>query len=199
MTLQSLFSLMRLTATDPQAGARRVIALDLPLQAWWQVLAVVVIAEVLLINLLMAEAAGLHPAMLLLYGNPVVHAGLQFVLVAVAAGALLRVGRAMGGRADWPAVLAVTVWSQLVLLAVQVAQIALSVVLPPLAGLLGLAVLLYMMWFVVELIVALHGFQSRLKVLLGVIGVSVGLIIAGSFLASIVFILLGLDIPASPQ
>ena len=56
------------------------------------------------------------------------------------------------------------------LLLVQAAQLVLSLILPGVAGILGLASIVLFLWLTVQFTKALHGFRSSAKVALGLIG-----------------------------
>jgi hypothetical protein len=191
VTLHSLFSLLRLSAADPQDGARRVIGLDLPPPVWWQALVVVVIASVILTEIATLAVPSPGGMMEMFRLNPVMAAGVQFALLWVMVHALHRIGRAFGGTGGFEGSVAVIVWLQAMLVALQAVQLVVLLLLPPLAGLIGLAGIVLFFWVLTGFVMALHGFASRGLVLVGIVGSFIGIVVALSLVLAMLGITLG--------
>ena len=71
---------------------------------------------------------------------------------------------------------------------------ALSLILPGVAGLLGLAAVVLFLWLTVQFTKALHGFRNSVKVALGLLGTA---FVAG-FVLSLIAAALGI-LPEMPQ
>jgi hypothetical protein len=100
---------------------------------------------------------------------PIVGASLQLGVMAVVVLATALIGRQFGGRGSIPAALTMIVWLNVVLLVIQLAQIAALLVAPPVASLLAFATLFWLIWAFASFVTELHGFSNPLKVLGGVI------------------------------
>ncbi|KTF07440.1 Cytochrome c-type protein, partial [marine sediment metagenome] len=103
-------------------------------------------------------------------------------------------GRMFGGHGRFEDALLLTVWIEVMLLVVQLAQIVLSLALPGLAGILGIIAVALFLWLTVQFTKALHGFTSGPKVLL----VMFGTLLVMGFVLSFFMAALGL-MPEMPQ
>ena len=126
--------------------------------------------------------------------QPLVLAGMQLVAIVLGAGLMAGVGRMFGGHGRFEDALLLTVWIEVMLLVVQLAQIVLSLALPGLAGILGIIAVALFLWLTVQFTKALHGFTSGPKVLL----VMFGTLLVMGFVLSFFMAALGL-MPEMPQ
>ncbi len=166
--LRLFAELLRLTFADPRAGARRVLALGLPVVTRWQALALVVAFSVLF-SQVAARLVGAEDALAGLGASPLV-AFLVLAGFSVAmAGAIHVVGRAFGGRGRLADALLLVVWLHAVGFALQLAQIVLLLILPPLSPLVVLAGIVALFWLLTGFVAELHGFRSRLQVLVMIV------------------------------
>ncbi|WP_347139571.1 YIP1 family protein [Paracoccus sp. SSK6] len=197
MSFDDFKTLVGLSFRDPQGTARLLIGQNWPLQARWMALLAAVSISALLASL--AAAIFAAPAedgvqVVMLSQQPMVFAVMQIGAIVLAAGLMSGVGRMFGGTGRFEDALLLTVWIEVLLLLVQAVQLVLSLVLPVVAGLLGVAATALFLWLTVHFTKALHGFQSLLKVTLGLIGTA----IAAGFVLSLLAAALGI-MPEMPQ
>ncbi len=193
VTGADLVGLVRLSLADPVAAGRRVLALALPRPVLWQALVLVSCLSVVLTELAGLVAPAAAPGFLAaLSANPIAAALLQGVVLLAMVHATWAIGRAFGGRGDLDGSLHVVIWMQALLIMLQLLQLVALVVLPPLAALVGLAGIVLFFWLFSGLVMALHGFASRARVIFGIIASFVALV----FAASLVLAVLGIPLLA---
>ena len=188
MTSRDILLILRLTLRQPRHAARVVIGWPLSMGERWGILALLALGSTLSAEVFVAlapEAA--DPAMTLVLANPVIFAALQFGGLVLMAGLIFGIGRQFGGSGSFVGGLAILGWMQAILLGLQLAQIVALVILPPLAVVIGLASLGLSLWLMPSFIAELHGFRSAFKTFLGMIGASVGLVVALSVVLVVVF------------
>ncbi len=188
--LASLGGLVRLalrTIREPRATFADLRALNLPRDALWQAMVLVVVVSVLLaeaVNLLLAAIMPATTAGMPILG-PFAFGGIQLAMLVLSVVLIDRIGRLMGGRGDLEgAILAVT-WLQFIMICLQVVQSAALVIFPfgaALIVLLGIALFLYLLTaFVAEL----HGFPSMGRTFAMILFVFMGVALGLSFLLSL--------------
>ena len=165
MTRNDLVILTRNSVRDPALAVRQLQALDLPMPARWMALLLVVVLSAILGTL----AARMFPALAegglgIPVLSPMARVILQTAGMVLTAWLIAVVGRAFGGRGDFPDALLVVIWLEFLLLSAQSAQILLMLVFPFLGSLLGIGALLLVVWLTVQMIKALHGFSSAVLV-----------------------------------
>ena len=181
-SLPMLGTLVRDSLTRPRQTIRTVLDLRLPPALLWEVLVLVaVLGDLLVWGGLALTSPGRSVLTAPGMPGPLFMAALQLVLMIGAIYAIDRVGRLFGGTGDFAGALAVMVWLQVVMLALQLGQFVLYLIAPPVADLLGIALFAVMFWLISNFIAELHGFRSLVAVLLGVILGIVGLVVALSF------------------
>ncbi|MFA7433996.1 MAG: Yip1 family protein [Gemmobacter sp.] len=192
-TLASLRTLVRQTVTDPRAGARQLMTLGLPVQARWTGLILVAVISALLFYAglppsAIERAAEQEIAVPLVFRSPFVTAGVQTAVMVVMAFAVWWVGMRFGGRGRFEDGLLLVVWLQFVLVCVQLVQLLAAVLVPPLAGLIGLAALVLFLWLLTNFVAELHGFDSLGKVFFGIMltafAIAFGLAVVMSFIGA---------------
>ncbi|WP_295044919.1 YIP1 family protein [uncultured Paracoccus sp.] len=191
MNFDDFKALVGLSFTDPQAAARLLMAQGWPVSARWMALIAAVSVSALLAFLAAVVVSSPNPEgtqVVVLSRQPLVLAGMQLVAIVFAAGLMSGVGRLFGGHGRFEDALLLTVWIEVLLLLIQVVQLVLSLVLPGVAGLLGLAAIALFLWLTVQFTKALHGFDSTIKVALGLIGTA---LVAG-FALSLIAAALGI-------
>lgn len=187
MTFADFKPVLGLTFRNPEAAARALIAAGLPMQArWMAALLTVSLSAILamLSALIFGMTPGDLPPMLAALYSPLAMAGVQFCAIILAAGLMTSVGRLFGGVGRFEDALLLTVWIEMMLLLVQVVQLVASVILPPVAGLLGIVSIVLFLWLTVHFVKALHGFRNVLLVFLSLIGTAFAIGFALSFLAA---------------
>lgn len=169
-TLAGLLQAARFTVQDPRAGARALLAMRLPMQVRWLAFGLVVTGSSLLtVIAVRLSPSGDDPAVAEVLSQPVGLALMQGVVMLVFAQLMARVGQLAGGRGGFADALLLLTWVQIILILLQIAQVAIELVLPPAADALGLLGLGLMMWLVTHFTTELHGFTSPRTVFLGVI------------------------------
>ena len=91
-----------------------------------------------------------------------------------------------GGRGSLANALLLVAWFQVILLVVVLALTALGLILPPAAGLLALALPVLVGWMLTQFVMELHGFTSAWRVLFGILGGYVAVVIALSLVLAAV-------------
>lgn len=199
MTFEEFRTLIGQSLRDPDGAARTLIAQNWPVSARWMALVAAVsvsavlawIATVIFAPPPAAEEAGEG---VMLMAQPMVLAALQMGAILLGAGLMTGVGRLFGGTGRFEDALLLTVWIEVLLLIVQIAQLALALVTPALASLVSIGALVMFLWLTVHFTRALHGFRSGFKVFLGVLGT----IILAGFALSLIAASLGLLPEAAP-
>jgi hypothetical protein len=181
-----LIDLVTQSAREPEAGARAVIALNPPLQARWMLLALAVVAGVVLSYVLpvLTGRAGTAP-------SPFMAVLLQGATNVAAIILITRIGRALGGVGRYEDTLLLVGWLQALMAALQGVQLLAVLVLPPFALLVMMLSVVAFFWLLTGFICALHGFESKVMVLLGVFAT----IFAVAMVVAFVLIVLGIPIP----
>ncbi|MGC9370947.1 MAG: Yip1 family protein [Paracoccaceae bacterium] len=191
-TLTSFLILARDTVRDPKAGARRVLSLPLPPRAAWDGLALVLVLSLILgyltTMLLGAPADPLLPG---LAPSPLLAAVIQGGSLLVMIGAIHGVGRMMGGTGTLEGAVRLTAWLQFIMLLLQVAQAVFLLVLPGVAGLIGLLSIVLMLWLLTNFIAVLHGFRSLVAVFMMILATTFAL----SFVLIFLLALFGVSLP----
>lgn len=196
MTVDDLKALARQTLRNPEAAAHWLIAQGWPMQVRWMalVLAVSLSGVLAFVSTLLFPVPEGEAAMLPIAGQPLVLAGMQLSAIVLGAGLMAGVGRLFGGHGRFEDALLLAVWIEAMLLVVQVVQIVVSLILPPLAGMLGIIAIALFLWLTVQFTKALHGFTSGPKVLF----VMFATLMVMGFVLSFVMAALGL-MPEMPQ
>jgi hypothetical protein len=122
---------------------------------------------------------------------PIVTGVIQLILLVIVIVAQHMIGRAMGGTGTLPEGILLITWLQFIMVCLQVVQTLALVVLPPLAGLIGIAGLAIFLWLLTHFIAALHGFKSLAQVFVMVLVSAFGL----AFVLSILLTMAGVTMP----
>lgn len=163
-------TLAQLTLQDPRQAARMLMAEGVPMRARSAGLLLVAVVSALLASLQVGTSPqDLDPFTAFMLASPFRAAVVQWLFLALTVVLIHRVGRAFDGRGSFPDALLVVVWLQLLTLALQLLQLAASVIAPPLTGLIGLGGFVLFLWLMTAFIAELHGFRSRGLVFLGMI------------------------------
>lgn len=155
---------------SPREAARAVLALglsrDLLIQAAAAITSLAVILSYLAVVVRPGDVDQVSAAIL---ANPLLGAAVQFGIILIVAVVTARVGVMFGGRGDLDGALTIIVWLNAMLVLIQSVQLAALIFLPPLAALIALATVIWLLWALANFVTELHGFQSPLLVLGGVI------------------------------
>lgn len=177
-------ALLRETLSQPRAAARRVLALNLPMQSRWQALALVIVLSVLFGQVSIALMGGAGAGFM---ASPLLSGVVQGGLLLATVFAVHFVGRAFGGRGSFADALVLTAWLQFIMVVVQVLQLLTMVVLPPFAPLLGIIGMVLFLWLLTNFVAELHGFASHGKVFAAILATGFAL----AFVASLVLVPMG--------
>ncbi|MDN5788856.1 YIP1 family protein, partial [Pseudorhodobacter sp.] len=128
-------------------------------------------------------ASGVGPAM----ASPVRTAILQWAVLLISVHAVHRLGRMRGGTGTLNEAVILLAWLQFVLLCVQVAQIVMQVIVPPLADILGVAGLVLFLWLLTNFVAELHGFRSLALVFVGILVAVVVLAVVLAIVLTLIF------------
>lgn len=185
MTAERLLALLRETFRDPRGAARLVLQTGLSMQARWMALALMAVGSALLTHIGMAMMmAGDELGATLAMPQPVATALSQLMVLVLSAALATWVGRWRGGKGSFPDALLLIVWLQFVLLALQVVQMVLMLLLPPLGMFVGYAAVGIFFWLLTCFVAELHAFRSLGLTFLGVITT---VILAAFVLAILIF------------
>lgn len=165
LNVAAVSALVRLTLIRPREAAARLIALGVPDDARWLGFVIVVVLSVLLGQasvLLMEDGEAMGGGLLFM-------AMFQTSILLGLVVAVQGVGRALGGKGNFPDTLLLLAWLQFVMVVVQFVQIVVLIVIPPMFGLITLLALAVFMWLLTNFVLVLHGFTSAMKVFVGII------------------------------
>lgn len=171
MTLSSrIGALTRLTLQEPRQAAKALLGEGVPMRARTAGLLLVAVLSALFASLQVgSHLADLDPFSRFMLASPFRAAVFQWMFLALTVILTHRVGRAFGGHGSFADALLVVVWLQLPLLALQVLQLAATLIVPPLAGIIGLGGFALFLWLMTAFVAELHGFRSRGRVFLGLV------------------------------
>lgn len=186
-TLSGLLQAARFTVMNPRAGARAMMDMRLPMSVRWLAFGLVIVGSSLMtVIAVRLSPSGSDPAVLAVLSRPIGLAVMQGVVMLAFAGLMQWVGQKAGGKGSFPDALLLLVWVQVILMLVQVVQIALELLVPAMAELVGLFGLALMLWLVTHFVAELHGFSSLGAVFAGIIGT----VLAAGFVVTVLLITL---------
>lgn len=168
-------ALAQLTLQEPRQAARALLAEGVPMPARTVGLLLVAVLSSLLASLQVgSDLSELDPISQFMLASPFRAAVFQWLFLVLTVILIHRVGRAFGGHGSFPDALLVVVWLQLPLLALQVVQLAATLFVPPLAGIIGLGGFALFLWLMTVFVAELHGFRALGKVFLGIVLTGLG-------------------------
>ncbi len=185
-------ALLRQTLTEPRAAARRLLALDLPLGTVWIVFALVMVLGMILglaMQLIFPVPREIldQAPLLRLQSQPLLAGSIQAGFLSAVAWVMAALGRRFGGGARFDQTLLLVAWMEFVLLVVQVIQILATLIVPPVATLIGFAGFGLFFLLLTTFTAEANGFRSLAAVFMGVL---VSLVLAAT-LAAVFFAFLG--------
>jgi hypothetical protein len=190
LTLNSLLAMAWRTVRNPREGATELLSLGVPREALWPALALVVVLSILfaqVTSLLMTGQAGMGGMPI----GPAATGFIQLLLLVVMVFAIFWIGRAMGGSGSFEEAILLVAWLQFIMVCLQVLQAAALLILPPVAGLIGVAGLVLFLWLLTNFIAVLHGFSSLVQVFIMILVAAFGI----AFGLSIILTLIGVTVP----
>ncbi len=184
-------ALLRETLASPRIALRRILSMELPAWVGTVGLLLTSICSAVLLHLIVLNLGGEEREMVALtLGGPFVTAVVQFVLLLLAAQLLYRVGRWRGGHGTLAQSVLAIAWLQVVMFLLQLVQIALLLILPPLGIAAGYVSLVIFFWLVSNFTAEVHGFQSLPAVLAGIVITLFAALLVLSLVISLVLSLL---------
>lgn len=175
----SLLSMIRESVTEPQETAHRLLALRPRTAVVVQAAVLVAVLDALILGLLGGGALMMPTPEGQLALSPFFHVAVLLASLILSAGALQVGGQILGGKGRFAEALLLVVWLEILTLAIQLATLLASLVLPPLGALIGVLGLAVLLWCVVHFARALHGFagygRTIAALLLGAIVVILGM------------------------
>jgi len=170
--------------------------LNLSRDELWVALGAVTLLGVLMAELMLRMLIGGELQPMFTFGTqPLVTALIQLGVLAVLVLAVHWGGRMLGGKGTMSDAILAVVWLQFIMALLQAAQLIAVVILPPIAGLLGIAGLGLFFWLLTGFVAELHGFRSRGKVFLGVLLALIAVAVALVFILT----LIGVTLPGMPD
>jgi hypothetical protein len=155
---------------SPRAAARAAIDLRLPRRHVFEAaVAVTALGVVLGFVAVVVGPADVDQVSAAIVTNPLVGAAMQLSILLLAAFLTDRIGALFGGTGRFDGALTVVVLLNAMLLLIQTAQLVALLLVPPLAGLLAVAAVVWALWAFANFVTELHGFQNAFFVLGGVI------------------------------
>jgi len=191
-----MIELMRMTVRDPLAGFRVLKAKPWQTGDRWALIFATAACSAILswLSAALLPAPGAEAGVLgFLSISPISMASVQVASAAFGAYLLAEVGRIFGGTGRFADALLAVGWVEAIMVALQTLQLAVTLILPPLGALLGIAALMLAAYLMVALTMAVHGFRNPLLVVLGILGT----VMLTSFLLSILAATLGI-LPGAP-
>ena len=161
MTRDAFVQLIVSTFTNPRETGETVLALRPSREVVWTALIMVMAASGLLYGLqsmLLAPAEGPVQAV-----SPVLYGAIIGLSLLVSAAAFTWVGGRMGGTGRFDEAMALFTWLGFVLLLAEVAVLFLALILPPLAGVVALAMLVVGLWIQLRFIQVLHRYAGVMQ------------------------------------
>jgi len=196
-SLNQLLMMVGRSLRNPREGAEEVLALGVPRDALWLIMGLVVVLSVILaeVTALIAMATvGNTMDITGLLSNPIMAGGLQLIILLVMVVAVHRIGRGMGGTGSFEESLLLMSWLQFIMVVIQVVQTLTLVIMPPLAGLVGIAALGLFFWLLTHFVAVIHGFTSLAQVFVMILVSGFGI----SFCLMLILVFLGVELPTAP-
>lgn len=186
--LHGFLSALRYSLQSPRDAIRQVIDSDPPMLARWIALLLVAIAStfLMLLSLALVPAEQMPPALLWALGSPLGLAAIHAAMLFVSVHLLYRLGRFRNGRGSFADSLTVLIWFQIIMLAVQAAQLAVQVALPLLAFPAYVAGMVLFFWLLTSFVAELHGFASLTMTFFGILVALVAVILLVGFALALV-------------
>lgn len=177
--------LLRQTFRDPRGAAKRLMAMNPPMPARWLGVALVAVLSQILSSAVFLMLVRGDPEMpapwMNAMRNPVFGLFWQAATVMVIAGLMTGLGRPFGGRGQFADALMLSAWISFSMIAVQLVQVAVVLILPGAEAPVALASFALFIWILGQMATALHGFASAAPVMLVVLVV---VLVLGYLMAS---------------
>lgn len=156
----SILSMIRDSVAEPQETADRLLALRPSTGVILQAAVLVSVLDALLLGALGGGSFVMPTPDGGLALSPFLHAAVLFGSLVLSAGALQVGGQMLGGKGRFQESLLVVVWLEVLAIAVQLVTLLVAIIVPPIAGVLGILGLGILIWCIVHFARALHGFPG---------------------------------------
>lgn len=170
LTPAFLMRMVRETLLAPRVAAATILSFDFAPVVGWTALLLMAVASTLLTHfsfaIMPADAQAFWGAAM---GSPLRTAIFQWVVLLISVHAIHKIGRWRGGYGTLKGAVILVAWLQFILLCVQVAQLLVQALAPPLADLLGIFGLVLFLWLLTNFVAALHGFKSLALTFVGIL------------------------------
>jgi hypothetical protein len=190
LTLNGLVAMAWRTVRNAREGATEVLSLGVPREALWPALALVVTLSILLAQIASLLTTG-NPGAMMPVG-PLAMSFVQLLLLVVMVFAIYWIGRSMGGTGSFEETILLVAWLQFIMVCLQVVQTVALLLLPFVAGIIGLLALGLFLWLLTNFVAVLHGFASLLQVFVMILVSAFGI----AFGLSIILTMIGVTMPA---
>jgi len=178
--IKHLFDLILRSFTEPATAAQEVFARRFDRGTLWSALLLVSVLSVLMIaltNVLIGVPPEVEEAVIQI--SPFAFAMVLGSSLVILVFALYFVGQMLGGTGHFPESLLCVIWLQVLSMALQLVQLFVMLIFPPLVGIVSLAGLGLILYALLHFINVLHGFDSLMKSLgtfvVSLIGIAFGL------------------------
>lgn len=178
---------------DPRESAARILSVRPKRDALWLLLALVAVVSTLLsqVGVLLSGASG-DALMGPFGGAPITMAAIQAMFMLLMVFAVYQIGQWCGGTGTFDETLAIVIWLQVILVALQLLQFVLLLITPAVAMLVGFAAIALFFYLLCQFIVVLHDFRSAGMVFVGVILSMFGLMFVMGLLMAMLGVTAGL-------
>ncbi len=141
---------------EPREAASTLLSMGVPKQVLWPAFTLLVVLSVILIFLIGAPTGPNDEAIVSPFSLT-----LSSALAGAASVILIwKIGDFMGGKGGFDETLLLTVFLQGMIFAGQLVELALVLVIPPIADIYYIALIVFMFWLNLNFIAVLHGFGS---------------------------------------
>jgi hypothetical protein len=166
-----ILALARVMLTDPRGATRAILTIPVGRA---QLIEAAILVAVLAV-FVSRVATLVHPPspddpLAGLVTSPFLMGIVQFVLLIVVAIGTFLIGRAFGGTGSFHASIQAMVWLNFVVVLIELVELPLYIFGLWIVAPVNLATMVFAIWLSVNAIAELHGFQSLMKVLAGMIG-----------------------------
>lgn len=170
LTPAFLLRMVRETIVAPRAGAAAVLNMGFSPAVGWLALMLMAVGSTLLTHISFAmmpqEAQDFWGVAM---SSPMRTAMLQWVVLLISVHAIHKIGRWRGGVGGLNGAVMLVAWLQFILLCLQVVQLAVEILMPAAAAMLGVFGLVLFLWLLTNFIAELHQFRSLGMVFFGII------------------------------
>lgn len=162
--LDILIALTRETIRDPRSAARSILTMNLPRDAVWSLLGLVAVTSMVATlvgnQMLPDDAMAVMPFLL---QSPI--AGVIFLAMAmiILSAVLSRLGQLLGGAGTFGQALRLIVWSQILMVALQLVQTIFLLISPAISALIGFVGFFWFIWLSAAFTAELHEFDGSGK------------------------------------